>query len=351
MIRKSTMAKVFATVMSLTLLLTGCGGGNTAKNDGGDAAGGEHKEIKLRIAHMSPEEESIHQGFVKFKEIIEAENVGVTVEIYPAGQLVGSDRDSIEGVQLGEIDMASVAAIQLAPHVEKFYVFNANYLFDSMDDARAKLEGPAGDALRQATIDKNSGMRVAAFFGGANRAFWNNVKPIEKVADFKGIKVRTPENPLNVKELETLGCIPTPMAWSEMYTGLQQGTIDGLASSRPPILQQGIVEVLKYATDTNHSYYMPVSLISEATYKKFDEAQLAAYEKAIKACADTQWELTVKDNEKAIAEMEELEKEGKLTYTRLTDEQREEFKTIYVDSIEAMVAEKCGQEILDVFRK
>lgn len=352
------LSKVVALLLCMSLLLSACGGQKSGtsspsgdkSNASSDKKSGANQTIELRVAHQSPETESIHKGFVKFKEVIEAANVGITVKIFPAAQLVGSDRDSIEGVKLGEIDLTSVADIQFAPHVDAFYAFNANYLFKDLPNAKEKLEGPAGKALKEAAAKKGIGVKVATFFGGSGRIFWNNVRAIKTVGDFKGIKARSAENPINVQELKTLGAIPTPMAWNELYTGLQQGTVDGLISSKAPILKQGLSEVLKYATDTNHSYYIPVILMSEKTYNKLNDAQKAAYEKAIKEATDHQWKLAIEEENGTVDQIRNLQKKGKITFTELTDAEREKFKAAFVSATESMVAEKCGKEILSMFR-
>ena len=164
------------------------------------------------------------------------------------------------------------------------------------------------------------GVKVAAFFGSSGRIFWNNVREVNTLADFQGIKSRAPENPINIAELEALGCIPTPMAWNELYTGLQQGTVDGLVSSKMPIIQQGLIDVLKYATDTNHSYSINVILISSAKYNSFSEEQRAAYDKAIAGAAEEEWKIAMKEEEDSVQKIKELQEQGKILYTELTDE-------------------------------
>ena len=356
---KKTMKKVITiSLVGLALALTCCGTDKPAaakqeKGSGEDApspSGAESSKLEIRIAHQANEKEATHQGFLKFKEIIEGEDVGIEVKIFPNAQVVGSDRDSIEAVTLGEIDMTSVAELQFAPNIKEFYVFNADYLFDDLKDAKAKLDGEQGDLLKKAADDKNMGVKVAAFFGSSGRIFWNNVREVNTLADFQGIKSRAPENPINIAELEALGCIPTPMAWNELYTGLQQGTVDGLVSSKMPIIQQGLIDVLKYATDTNHSYSINVILISSAKYNSFSEEQRAAYDKAIAGAAEEEWKIAMKEEEDSVQKIKELQEQGKILYTELTDEARAEIKEAMVAATEPKVEEMCGKEILETFR-
>lgn len=246
--------------------------------------------------------------------------------------------------------MTSVAELQFAPNVKEFYVFNADYLFDNLEDAKKKLDGEQGEMLKKAADDKNIGAKVATFFGSSGRIFWNNVREVKSLEDFQGIKSRSPENPINIAELDALGCIPTPMAWNELYTGLQQGTVDGLVSSKMPIIQQGLIDVLDYATDTNHSYSINVILISSEKYNALSDEQKLAYDKAIAAATEEEWKIAMQEEEDSVAKIKELQEQGKIIYTELTDEAREKIKDAMVSATEPLVEEMCGNEILGTFR-
>lgn len=346
----SEMKKLLAFILSaaMSLNLTACSvavNGETKKESSGNP------EIKLTIGHQSTEGESRYSAFEEFKKVIEGENVGITVDIYPAAQLVSTDRDSIEAISLNELDMTCVADVQFAPSVNEFYVFNADYLFKDFDDAKVKLEGEPGKALIDACDAKDNGIMIAGFLGGAPRIFWNNIKPVKTLKDFDGIKSRTAENPINVKELEGVGCIPTPMAWAEMYTGLQQGTIEALVSSPPPIIQQGIIEVLKNATNTNHSYNINIMLFNQNTYNSFTDEQKAAYQKAVTAAINLQWKEEGAIMESCLQKLRDLEAQGKFEFTELTDEELKPIKEAMIAATEPLVIEKCGKDILDKFRK
>ncbi len=313
-------------------------------------SGAAHAATNLRIAHMCNEREATARAFVKFKEVIEAADVGIKVTIFPNSQILSSDRDAIEGIKLGEIDLTSVADLQFAPHVEEYYVFNADYLFDNLHVAKEKLMGAPGDMLKKAAEDKNINCKVVTFFGGSGRMFWNTARPIKTVDDFKGIKARTAENPINVAELTYLGVIPTPMAWSELHTSLQQGTIQGLISSKTPIVQQGRIDVLNYATDTNHSYSTNIILCNQDRYNSLNDAQKAAFDKAIKEATDFEWEIAIEEEKNIDDEIMGYMERGRFTYTRLTDEERAPFKKAFIDATEQLVIEKCGAETLKLFR-
>lgn len=117
-----------------------------------------------------------------------------------------------------------------------------------------------------------------------------------------------------------------------------------------PIIQQGLIDVLKYATDTNHSYSINVILISSAKYNSFSEEQRAAYDKAIAGAAEEEWKIAMKEEEDSVQKIKELQEQGKILYTELTDEARAEIKEAMVAATEPKVEEMCGKEILETFR-
>lgn len=302
----------------------------------------DSEAINIRIAHMSNETEAIHKGFVKFKEVMEEANVNVTVEIFPAKQLVGADNDAIEACQLGEIDMTSVAEMQFAPYSQAFYVFNANYLFDSVDDAKANLEGELGTKLKNATKEADLGVEVATFFGGSLRGIFTTKKELHTPADMNGVKMRTADNPINIAELEAMGASAIIMAGSECYTGFQQGAIEGWISAMTSHVSQGYMDVCSYVCDTWHTIYIPTVLINSDLLASFSEEQRAAYDKAIEAATEEQWRLVAEEMDGLYDELRKMQDEGKAVFSELTDEERAQWKEVMVNATEDMVVEKLG---------
>lgn len=313
----------------------------------------DSEPVTIRIAHMANEQEAIHQGFLKFKEVMEGANVNVTVEIYPAKQLVGSDADAIEACQLGEIDMTSVAEMQFAPFCQAFYVFNANYLFDSIDDARANLEGEFGQALKQAAKDDGLGVEVATFFGGSLRGIFTTNKTLRTPADIKGVKMRTADNPINIAELEALGASAIIMAGGECYTGFQQGAIEGWISAMTSHVDQGYMDVCSHVCDTWHTIYIPTVLINSEKLASLSVEQRAAYDEAIAAATEVQWSQVSGEMDGLYEKLRTMQDEGKAVFSELTDEERAQWKEVMVNATEDMVKEKLGDftNLLDMMRE
>lgn len=361
---KRTLVAAMIMAMMGTMIV-GCGSSSSSGADTGSTSAGtteaptsdagastesngENPAIELRIAHQSAENEGVYLGFEKFKEEIEAADVGITCTIYPAGQLVASDRDSIEAVTLGEIDMTSVADIQMGSTVPAYYLFNAEFLFDSIDDAYDVFFNKGlYDELESATSEATAGCELAGVWSNGGRALWTTGLPVRGVADFKGANLRCAESEISIAEMEALGAVPVTMAWNEIYTGLQQGTVMGLFSTKNAIVAQGFTAVLDYCIDTNHSFGHAIELINTNTLNSFTEEQKAAYEAALQAANEAEWEWAKETEANLDATIEE-----EVEYIHLTDEERKEISDVMVEATEPLVKEMLGDDaaLLDLVR-
>lgn len=200
----------------------------------------------------------------KFADLV-SERTGrkVTVEIYPANQL-GNERDMVEGLQLGTVDLVVSSTGPLGGFVPKILVVDLPFLFRDKEHAYKVLDGPVGKELLDAFTPK--GIRGLAFWENGFRHITNNERPIEKPEDLKGIKIRTMENKIHLATFRTFGASPTPMAWGEVYTALQQKTIDAQENPIAVIYTSKINEVQKYLALTGHLYSPAALLMSETAF-------------------------------------------------------------------------------------
>jgi len=164
----------------------------------------------------------------------------------------------VEGLQLGTIDLVVTSTGPLGGFVSKMFVVDLPFLFRDREHAYKVLDGPIGRELMDAFSAK--GIKGLAFWENGFRQITNNVRPIEKPEDLKGIKLRTMENKVHLAAFRAFGASPTPMAWSEVYTALQQKTIDGQENPVAIIYHQKLVEVQKYLALTRH-FYSPTPLL------------------------------------------------------------------------------------------
>jgi len=164
----------------------------------------------------------------------------------------------VEGLQLGTIDLVVTSTGPLGGFVPRMFVVDLPFLFRDRAHAYQVLDGPIGRELLNAFSAK--GMKGLAFWENGFRQITNSVRPIEKPEDLKGIKIRTMENKVHLSAFRAFGASPTPMAWSEVYTALQQKTIDAQENPIAIIYFQKISEVQKHLALTGH-FYSPTPLL------------------------------------------------------------------------------------------
>lgn len=234
---------------------------------------------EIRLGHGAPADSLYQYGAEQFKKIVEEKTNGdIVVNIYPGGQ-IGHDRDLTEGIQLGTIEMGLIGTEPLTTFAPKMSVINLPYLFKDRDHAYGVLDGEIGDEII-APLEKQGIINLAWMENGF-RNVTNSVREIETPADLKGLKIRTPNSPVSLAIFEALGANPTPMNFGEVYTALQQGTIDGQENPLALIYTSRFHEVNKYISLTRHIYSPCVLLIS----KKFFSSLPEDYQEIIKEAA------------------------------------------------------------------
>ena len=214
----------------------------------------EKKPIEIKAGHVVPRGFTYDVGLEKFKDIVEKETKGaIKVKIFPQGQL-GSERELIEGVMTGTIHMAVVNSAPCTGFIPQIGVFSLPYLFTSDEHAFRTLDGPIGAEIL-AKFDK-IGIKAFSYWDGAKRGLVLPKKAIVKPEDLAGLKVRCMEDPVMLEIFKSVKAIPTPIAWAEVYTALQQGTVDAVETSIPMMALNRFYEVGKHLTFSNH-YWTP----------------------------------------------------------------------------------------------
>ncbi len=205
----------------------------------------------------------------KFADLV-AQRTGnkVKIDTYPATQL-GNERDMIEGLQLGTVDFVVTSTGPVGGFVPKMFVVDLPFLFRDREHAYQVLDGPIGKGLLDALSGKE--IKGLAFWENGFRHITNNIRPIEKPEDLKGIKIRTMENKIHLAAFRAFGASPTPMAWGEVYTALQQGTIDGQENPIAIVYTSKLLEVQKYLALTGHFYSPALLLMSIKAYNSIPE--------------------------------------------------------------------------------
>ncbi|MEQ8895989.1 MAG: TRAP transporter substrate-binding protein [Roseovarius sp.] len=233
-------------------------------------------EVKIGYA-LAPDS---HYGVAaaKFEEVVKAET-GDAFEFnhFPSSGL-GGEREVIEGLQLGTIEATIVSSGTLANFVPDTGVFDIPFLFRDLDHARAVLDGEIGQEILAKFDDV--GLQGLAWGEQGFRHITNNRNAIETPEDVESLKIRTMENPVHLAAFNAMGAAPTPMAWPEVISSLQQGVIDGQENPLSVIVSVKLDEVQKYLTLSGHVYSPAMLIVSKPFWEGLDDEQKAVFEKA-----------------------------------------------------------------------
>lgn len=230
---------------------------------------GTAKEIK--VATVALPETTIYRSLVKWQSVL-AERSGGELEVKILGRgVMGGDREMIEGCRLGTLDAAIVSGSVLSNIVPQHFMIPLPYLFNNHDEANAFLDGPIGQKLLK--ILEPKGLVGLGWATWSFRGIWNNVRPITRPEDLKGLKIRTVETPLDMSTMNNMGAIATPMAWNECLLGLRQGTVDGISTTYGLGYHLKLYDIAKYATRTKHYYETAPLIMSKKLFDKFSPTE------------------------------------------------------------------------------
>ncbi len=280
--------KMMLLVVMVAVFLAACGGGQTETKAEGSSA----EAMVLKASHSVAPTHPYHLGLEKYAELVnERTNGKIKIDIFHSASL-GNERDNIEGLQLGTLDIAVSSTGPMGTFIKDFQMLDLPFLFKDYAAADAALDGEVGNTLL-AKLDE-IGVIGAAFWENGFREITTSEDwgPITTVESLKGLKIRTQENEIHMKSFEALGADPTPMAFSEVFTSLQSGVLDAQENPIPIIYNNKVYEVQKNLSLTNHFYSPATLLISKVTFEKLD--------------ADTQKILVDTAKEVAIYEREQI---------------------------------------------
>lgn len=279
-----------------------------SSESGSSAASG--KTIKLRLAENQPANNPISQGMQKFADLVkEKTNGSVEVDVYLDAQL-GTENETIDQVQAGTLDFARINTSALASTADEVGVFTLPYIFTGMDQKYKVLDGEIGQGIIKQLEKYN--MIGLEYWEAGSRNFYSTKKPIKSVADLKGMKVRVQQSEVAIKMVELLGGAATPMAYGEVYQGLQTGVIDAAENDFVSYYTSGHYEVAKNYTLDGHMAPPAMLLMSKKSWDKLSSDQQKAIREAAKEAAA--WQRKAMDdfqNESRAA----VEKAGSKIYT------------------------------------
>lgn len=245
-----------ACLLMVGLALAGCGSKQETKAV-------DQKKIIIRYSHSAGTAitEPHQAAALKFKESVEkATNGKVEVQIFPGGQL-GSEERGFQDVQQGIIQANSMAVNNAAVFSPSLFVFDLPYMFKTSDEFY-KVIDENWDNINQ-SMAKESGNVAIAWLEQGFRVITNSKKPVGKITDLQGLKLRVPNNPIMIATFKAWDCEPTPMAWDETFQALQQKVVDGQENPYPVIATNKFYEVQKYVTEVHYKMWIGPVVVQE----------------------------------------------------------------------------------------
>ncbi|MGA6924949.1 MAG: TRAP transporter substrate-binding protein [Desulfosarcina sp.] len=228
----------------------------------------------------------------------------IEVQVFPAAQL-GSERDMVEGLQLGSLEMTLTSTGPMGNFVPQVKLFNLPFLFKDRESCYRVLDGEIGTGIADRFV--KVGIRSLGWYENGFRNITNSERPIKAPADMNGIKIRVMEDDVFILTMKALGASPLPMAFGELYTALEQQTVDAQENPLAVIHSSRFFEVQDYLAMTGHFYSPAVLLISEMTWQSLTPEQQTLIADAATQSRDYERELSLKADQELEAA---LKKEG-----------------------------------------
>ena len=299
-------------------------------------------ETVIKVGHGAAESFHMHRALLHFEGLVEAGSNGeIDVQIFPSSQM-GPDREMIEGVQTGVLEMAIPPSSFFAGWDPAFAVIELPYMYASKDIAFDVLESEAGDGMIERV--ENQGLVGLGWLELGVRNVTNNVRPIATPADLEGVKLRTMQVPAHVATFQALGANPTPMNFGEVYSALQQGVIDGQENPLAIITSQRFYEVQKHLSTTGHVFavYMPV--ISQPFFESLSAEHQQLVRDSMAAARLHQAEIVSAED---ASQLDEIRAAG-VEVLELTAEQRQAFADA-TESVRLQYRDEVGAEAYDAW--
>ncbi len=289
---KRVLALITSGMMSIGMI-AGCG---SSKEVGGP--------IVLKIGVSTADGDLRNIAAQRFAdELAEKTDGNVTAILYPSGQL-GGDAEMIDALSMGsgKIDIVISDASNFATYEPKMGISAMPFQFDDFDMAWAFMDSEIEAGVEETLVDNN--IRVLTHYCNGFRCVTNNVKPINTPADMDELLIRTPENPVIMATMTALNANPQPLAFSELYSALRNGTYDAQENPIPVIYNNKLYEVQKYLSLTNHIYSGMCFAISENTWKKMSADQQSLVKEVAESSARYDRDLNKQQTESLLTELE-----------------------------------------------
>ena len=337
--KKAAFQRLF--LFLAVLILVACSeenNGATTPKEQDEPTGTDVKIMKF--GSINTKDRSITLAMNKFAEQVEKEtNGGIKVEVFPDSQL-GGERDNFEGLQLGSLQASIISTAVSSTFSPNMSILDLPFLFKDQETAYRVLDGEIGDRLLAELTDQ--GVIGMNFWENGYRYLTNSVREVKSPEDLTGLKIRTMESPIHLDLWKELGVLPTPMAFPELFTALQQGTVDGQENPYVVTATNRFYEVQDFLTVTQHVYGANIFLISKVFWDTLSDEEQAIITKVGEEAKEYQREVERQQAEEFLAVL----KEKGMKITELTEEEKQVFKD-RVQPVYEKYAKEIGEDLVN----
>lgn len=257
--------------------------------------------IKLTLGHGAALGNPRHEASVKFAEIVKTKSNGrIDVQVAPSAQL-GDDAAMVTALRTGALDISANSQGAVANAIPEYAAYGMPFMFTSSAGAFKMLDGPLGKELTEKSAAK--GLVVLGYWDNGIRHMTNSKRPIAKVEDMKGLKMRTPPDTVLVDIMQSLGAEAQQIKFSELYVALQQGVVDGQENPLANIHASKLYEVQKHLALTSHMFQMTPFLMSKRTWDRLSDADRKMIQEAAAEATAFQRKLSQEADDKLLADL------------------------------------------------
>ena len=268
------------------------------------------KQKSIKLAHGLDTQHPVHKAMVFMAEDLAKRSGGtMNIKIYPNQQL-GTERECIELLQIGSLDMTKVSSAVMENFSPNMKVFGVPFLFKDKAHTFRVLDGPIGKGLLDG--GQKYWLKGLGYYDSGSRSFYSKNRPIDTPEDLKGLKIRVMESVTAMNMVNSLGGSPTPISWGELYTSLQQGVVDGAENNPPSFYLSRHYEVCKYYALDEHTSVPDVMIMSLHTWNNLNNQEQKWLQESMDASITYQRKLWAEAEKEAL---EEVQKAGvKISY-------------------------------------
>jgi len=238
----------------------------------------------VEVGHSTTLDSHYGMGMTRFGEVLEEVSGGQWTLVQHPASALGGERELIEAVQIGTLDMVITSSGPLPNFVPETQVLDLPFLFRDYEHARGVLDGEIGQELL-AKVDE-TGMKALVWTENGFRHITNSLRPVHTPQDLAGLKIRTMENPIHLRAFEALGAAPTPMSFAELFTALQQGVVDAQENPIVVISVSRFSEVQDHLTLSGHLYSPAIIIMSQSRWDSLSEEEQGWFMEAARASVE-----------------------------------------------------------------